>query len=124
MRESYLAFPPDVRLQTKKEQGFKCAWCGAQGCLQVHHVVPQSIARDLGYSEKKIISRENAVALCEGEGKCHETFDILALKFNSFYDDVAQDHGREVIGAEKPPTKLPTRYSQRRTTSRGGALYK
>lgn len=95
MRESYIGFPPETRKQIKKEQGFACAWCGQKGCLQVHHIVPQSIAKELGWNDRQITDRSNGVALCEGEGKCHETFDILALEYNRFFDEVAMDEGKE-----------------------------
>lgn len=105
MRENYIPFLPEVRKQVKQEQEFKCAWCGSSGCdLSVHHIVPSSVAQDMGWPASKIRARENAVALCEYD---HETFDILALTHNQFFDEIMMDHGKEYKIPKRPRRNPP-----------------
>ncbi len=114
--KNYFAFSQETRNVVKKEQNYQCAYCGNEGCLEVHHIVPSSHMWKMKWNREQIQSRENAVALCGGEGNCHETFDILARDFGTYFDDVMEDEGRPYeppVVQEAPSRFIAPRQAQR-----------
>jgi hypothetical protein len=97
-KEGYYRFPPSVRKQVREEQQHTCAFCGAAGCLEVHHILPSIDKESMNWTDEQIIDRTNAVALCAGEGQCHETFNILARKYSRYFDEVMEAEGRTYLG--------------------------
>lgn len=61
----------------------KCAVCGGNKNLQVHHCIPYHI------DESKELCEENLIVLCE-ENKCHFLFGHLG-NWTSYNPDVRQD---------------------------------
>ncbi len=104
--EKRVNFSQKTREKVRMQQNNCCAYCGSDGCLEIHHIVPEIQADSLGWSRAQIRSRNNAVGLCAGEGNCHETFDALALGFNLYFDDIMEEQGRIYPGA-KVPEGLP-----------------
>lgn len=92
MRERSHDFSPEIKKQVREAQNDTCAFCGRVGCLQIHHIIPKSLATEHGLSPREVKSRENAVGLCPC---CHQHFDDLALNHGKFYHEVLMEAGRE-----------------------------
>jgi hypothetical protein len=92
-KNRYGRFPESIKKKVKEEQQSVCAYCGREGCLEVHHIIPKSIAKQYGLTRQETHSRENAVGLC-ADG-CHRYFDNLALKQEIFFDEVCMEEGIE-----------------------------
>ncbi len=69
-REYGKRFSKKTKELVKQEQNNKCALCGMEGHLQIHHIIP----RKFSGSNK----RSNAVGLCD-DG-CHHYADIMILR--------------------------------------------
>jgi 5-methylcytosine-specific restriction endonuclease McrA len=88
----YKSFPSSIRKRVRREQEYRCAYCG-KSCaghqqneppLTVHHVMPSS----LGGSNE----RQNAVGLCGDE--CHPLFDKLIFEEGKTFFQVLMEEGR------------------------------
>jgi hypothetical protein len=87
-KERYHKIPIERRALVREEQGNCCAYCGAYGCITIHHIVPPQKGKELGWHPDQIVARDNIVGLCDGEEGCHRTFDMLFNRFGLYYDDV------------------------------------
>lgn len=112
MPESLPPFPVTVRKQVKREQLHRCAACGQIGHIECHHIVPRSMALDIGLTEDEAQCRHNAVGLCP---KCHDEIDRYALQDGVLFHEMEEgqayqlppgmqrklDHYREEIAVQR-----------------------
>ena len=65
----------------------------------------------MGWHPDQLVARENAVGLCgEETNDCHDMFDTLAIKYDTYFEDVMENEGRSFIVTS--PEAAPPRILQ------------
>ena len=88
MAERRKGFSLNVRNEVKRSQNYKCAYCGREGCLEVHHIIPLSMG---GGNH-----RSNGAALCSEP--CHIYMNMkIFMEGKTFWDVMTEEKKEYVI---------------------------